>query len=210
MGDQRPAVLRTRTVPSSATSSRRRSAQRREGRGTSAGRIEAPTGTRTGVRRSPLIHAETCSMPSAYSRAEDAAVPVNQYTLTWSRTCSNVDPDGSGPGWSSGRGPRGSVQVSSFSHPGAQPDRGVHQGVAGGLRGGAVHLRVRRGRPPSLGHLRQRGALDVGELGIGRLGGDGAGVASGPPVGRRPRRQTCRMAIHRGTQLQQLSPGQPW
>src|SRR5690349_16037841 len=81
----------------------RRAAQRLEGRGTSAGKMDAPTGVRTGSRRVPPIQAATRSMLSAYRRADDAALRVNQYRVTWSRI------------WSGARPVVRSLQASSFS-----------------------------------------------------------------------------------------------
>jgi len=63
-----------------------RSAQRREGRGTSAGNTLQPVGTAIVPAVAEVNQADTSSMLSQYRRAEDAAVRVNQYRLRLSGT----------------------------------------------------------------------------------------------------------------------------
>src|ERR1700750_3256969 len=69
-----------------------RSAQRREGGGTSAGNTVDPVGTETVASGPAVNHFDTSSRLSQYSRAEEAAVPVNQYRLRLSRICSRDRP----------------------------------------------------------------------------------------------------------------------
>ena len=63
----------------------RRSAQRRDGGGTSAGNTLHPVGTEIVSVGAAVNQADTSSMLSQYSRAEEAAVLVNQYRLRLSR-----------------------------------------------------------------------------------------------------------------------------
>src|SRR5579863_5345420 len=86
---------------------KRRSAWRREGRGTSLGKMLHPAGTVTVSLAAVVNHSVTWAMLSQYSRADDAPVPVSQYRVTLSSTWSAVSTWLRSPGWS--------VQAHSFS-----------------------------------------------------------------------------------------------
>src|ERR671922_2561280 len=69
---------------------KRLSAQRRDGRWSSFGKIEQPVGTVTWSVRGPVIHSFTCLMLSQYRRADEAPVRGSQYSITLSRSSSRV------------------------------------------------------------------------------------------------------------------------
>lgn len=69
-------------------SANRRSAQRRDVRGFSRGKIEAPTGTVIRSRTSVLKISQISVRLSQYIRTEDAPVPGIQYIIRLSRNTS--------------------------------------------------------------------------------------------------------------------------
>src|SRR5215475_2768799 len=85
----------------------RRSAHRREGRGTSFGKMLPAVGTVMTSPAAVVNHSVTWAMLSQYKRAEDAPVPLSQYRVMLSSTWSALSTWPRSPGWS--------VQVHSFS-----------------------------------------------------------------------------------------------
>ena len=79
---------------------KRFSAHRRDGRCSSRGNTEQPTGTSTVASAGPAIHSFTCRMLSQYSRAAEAPVPGSQYSIRLSSRSSRVSTASRGPEWS--------------------------------------------------------------------------------------------------------------
>ena len=79
---------------------KRFSAHRRDGRCSSRGNTEQPTGTETGSVPVPEIHSFTCRMLSQYSRAAEAPVPGSQYSIRLSSSSSRLSTASSEPSWS--------------------------------------------------------------------------------------------------------------
>src|SRR5215469_10478779 len=79
---------------------KRRSAHRREIRGTSPGKTLHPAGTVTLSPAAVVNQAVTWAMLSQYNRAEDAPVPVSQYRVMLSSTWSAVRTSPRSPEWS--------------------------------------------------------------------------------------------------------------
>src|SRR3954470_7127314 len=77
----------------------RREAHRRDGRGISFGKIEQPVGTSTVSSVASENHRCTFRMLSQYNRADDAAVPVSQYSVTSSSSSSRVNGKPSDHAW---------------------------------------------------------------------------------------------------------------
>ena len=75
-------------------------AQRREGRGTSFGKMLHPAGTVIVSPAAVVNHSVTWAMLSQYRRAEEAPVPVSQYKVTLCSTWSAVRIWLRSPGWS--------------------------------------------------------------------------------------------------------------
>ena len=76
---------------------KRFSAHRQDGRCSSRGNTEQPTGTSTVASAGPAIHSFTCRMLSQYSRAADAPVPGSQYSIRLSSSSSRVSTFSSRP-----------------------------------------------------------------------------------------------------------------
>ena len=79
---------------------KRSSAHRRDGRCSSRGNTEQPTGTSTVASTDPAIHSFTCRMLSQYSRAAEAPVPGSQYSIRLSSSSSWLSTASSRPSWS--------------------------------------------------------------------------------------------------------------
>jgi hypothetical protein len=76
---------------------KRFSAHRRDGRCSSRGNTEQPTGTETVASTDPAIHSFTCRMLSQYSRAAEAPVRGSQYSIRLSSRSSRVSTPSSDP-----------------------------------------------------------------------------------------------------------------
>ena len=79
---------------------KRFSAHRRDGRCSSRGNTEHPTGTSTVASGDPVIHSFTCRMLSQYSRAAEAPVPGSQYSIRLSSRSSRLSTASREPSWS--------------------------------------------------------------------------------------------------------------
>src|SRR5689334_8165630 len=78
---------------------KRRSAQRREGRGVSL-KTGAPNGVSTVSVCAPVNQSLTVAKLSQYSRVDEAPVPVSQYRLMLSRIWSRLSTANTSPSWS--------------------------------------------------------------------------------------------------------------